>query len=257
MQTTPLTKATVNSNPHWCELKFEALFLYYLIFLHLLFRQLSLSFLHLLLSSAEIYDPSTGTWLSTSSMSIPRSNFTATLLTRGLVLIAGGDGADGSLLSSAELYDPSTRTWTNTGSMDSPRDGPATILLPDGRVLVAGTSGNPVSAAELYDPTKGTWSNTNAMNSVRYCYNLAATLLPNGLILVTGGEGTSGVLASADLYDLSTDTWYSTGSMSTPREWLTTTLLQNGTILATGGCKEGSIPLSSAELYTPPDLDVK
>jgi hypothetical protein len=57
------------------------------------------------------------TWIATGSMSVARQGyFTATLLTNGKVLVAGGsDGA--AALSSAELYDSITGTWTPTASM--------------------------------------------------------------------------------------------------------------------------------------------
>jgi hypothetical protein len=58
------------------------------------------------LSTAELYDPSTGTFAATGSMSTERENHTATSLSNGRVLIAGGSGSWGSggWLSSAELY---------------------------------------------------------------------------------------------------------------------------------------------------------
>ncbi len=58
------------------------------------------------LASAELYGPATGTWTATDAMSIGRDVFTATLLSNGKVLVAGGQHwDDGSWLSSAELYD--------------------------------------------------------------------------------------------------------------------------------------------------------
>src|SRR5258705_255831 len=56
------------------------------------------------LSSAELYDPATGSWSSTGSLSTAREFHTATLLPSGKVLVAGGFNCSGSL-SSAELYD--------------------------------------------------------------------------------------------------------------------------------------------------------
>src|SRR5258708_1786051 len=63
---------------------------------------------------------SSGTWSPTGSMSMARVNHTATLLTNGKVLVAGGV-SNGRALASAELYDPSTGTWSKTGSMKRAR----------------------------------------------------------------------------------------------------------------------------------------
>jgi choline dehydrogenase-like flavoprotein len=109
-----------------------------------------------ILSSAELYDPATGTWTNASSLTTNRAGHTATLLPNGTVLVAGGfnliNGC-GNLLSSAELYNPATGTWTATGSLTTARDGHTATLLPNGKVLVAvgnGLSGV-LSSAELYD----------------------------------------------------------------------------------------------------------
>ncbi len=63
---------------------------------------------------AELYDPAKGTWSVTGSMHEAREQFTATLLTNGEVLVAGGlneGGSNGNETSyaEAELYNPKTR----------------------------------------------------------------------------------------------------------------------------------------------------
>ncbi|CAF0848802.1 unnamed protein product [Adineta steineri] len=71
------------------------------------------------LNSAELYNPSTGTWTITGSMNAAaRSRHTASPFTNGLVLVAGGQANGATHLNSAELYNPSTGTWIITGNMN-------------------------------------------------------------------------------------------------------------------------------------------
>ena len=99
----------------------------------------------------------------------------------------------------------------------------------------------------------GTWSSAPNMPVGRGFHT--ATLLPNGKVLVVGGNQTFRALpASAELYDPGTRMWSSAGMLSTPRSLHTATLLKNGKVLIVGGSQVDSFSLgslASAELYDP------
>ena len=85
------------------------------------------------------------------------------------------------------------------------------------------------------------------MTTARFLHT--ATLLPNGQVLVTGGDDSHGILWYAELYDPATGLWTATGRMTTDRWYHTATLLPNGEVLAAGGYNFDSGTLGSAELY--------
>ena len=193
------------------------------------------------LASAELYDPSTGTFTATGNITTSR-NFgadTATLLADGRVLIAGGPVA-------AVLYDPGMGTFTAAGD-SATTVFPTATLLPDGRVLFAS-----FFTSQIYDPRTGKFSLTGPPTG----YELRATLLTTGKVLVTGGNDDPGPAADAEVYDPSAGTFTPTGNMTAFRANHTATLLSDGKALITGGTswsdgRDGYLTccLASAELY--------
>src|SRR5439155_14184199 len=90
---------------------------------------------------------------ATEPMVVPRRGHTATVLTNGTVLIAGGLNSNNAALASAEIYEPTNRTFTAAGEMAAARVGHTATLLGDGRVLVAGgQNARPLDSAEIFRP---------------------------------------------------------------------------------------------------------
>jgi hypothetical protein len=199
--------------------------------------------------TAELYDPTNGTWTLTGSLSYPTDYHTATLLPNGQVLVIGGQEiVPGGVSDQArtELYDPATGIWTPSVTMSSARVVATAALLPNGQVLVAG--GNELPTAELYDLANSAWTTTTAPITSRDASS--ATLLPTGLLLVAGGFDGTNSLATTELYNPFAQTWLATGPLNVARDSHTATLLPNGQVLVVGGY-DGTNLLESVELYDP------
>jgi large repetitive protein len=194
------------------------------------------------LKSAEIYDPTAGTFSAPVEMSTARDFHTATFLPSGKVLLAGGGG------SSAELYDPSSGTFTATGGMNVMRSSHTATLLNTGKVLIVGGDAltGALASAELYDPVTGKFTLTGSLTDARTSHT--ATLLNNGKVLVVGGSQQTSSLMTAELYDPASGTFSTAGSLGTPRTNHTATLLVTGKVLIAGGSTQGNA-LANAELY--------
>jgi N-acetylneuraminic acid mutarotase len=307
------------------------------------------------LSDAELYNPATGTWSPTASMVTARSGQTATLLSNGWVLVAGGG------TTSAEIYEPGRAIWVAPGAMGTARTDAAATLLPGGHVLMTGgdgPDGQPLASAEEFlagpgplvavtpasvafggqqvgtssgsktyqvtnvgtadlmasgvtvtgtDPSDyrastdctraavpagetctvsvrfaprvpglrtaavalsdnaplspqgpaitgygvgpNAWTPVGPMSSARE--DFSATLLPDGKVLMAGGQTDLNSLASAELYDPVTRSFSATGSLNDARAFPAATLLRNGQVLIAGGLATSEAVLSSAELYNP------
>ena len=162
------------------------------------------------IATAEVYDPATNAWARVAPMSVVRSDATATLLSDGSVLVAGGfsyprqegDEVRPGMQQTAEVFDPVSGHWRATGSMATPRELFSATRLPDGSVLAAGgCDGFRFTAtAERYDPTARVWRAAGSMGDVR-C-NHDAVLTDEATVAIPGQP-----LAPVEIYDPATNRW--------------------------------------------------
>lgn len=207
-------------------------------------------------NNIDLYDPATNTWSAIDTMTEGRAEHTASLLSNGKVMVAGGYNNSTGRLSSAELYDPDSDTWSAVNDMAYGSYDHTATVLPDGKVLIVGGQGNEITAlgrTELFDPDTGSWTGAAPLHANRMVHT--ATLLPDGRLLVTGGYDGGSELTSAELYDPASNTWSESGVFSVGRGGHTASLLPDGRVFIVGG-DGASFPtsaLSSTEIFQPAD----
>ncbi|HRI64728.1 MAG TPA: kelch repeat-containing protein [Polyangium sp.] len=228
----------------------------------------------------ELFDSSSNTWTATDTTNAPIgvARATATLLNDGQVLIVGGystklDGSYDKAETTVYLYNPTSGTWTNSLALPAEFAGAighSATLLTDESVLIVGgfdtcpTGTTPVPAnaqAARFIPKTMTWESADPLELPRAFHS--ATLLPNGLVVLTGGGGSisdscmnpswGSVYTSTLIYEQSRkvgEQWTYAGTMTEARTGHQAVLLDGGRLLVAGGLRDNfGNALSSAEVF--------
>src|SRR5206468_1722636 len=134
---------------------------------------------------------------------------TATMLSDGTILVAGGYYRGTAATASAEIYDPNTGSWTAVGNLVTARSVHTASLLNGDRVLLAGGNAggccSGITAAELYDPASRTWQVVQPMSAQRREHS-AAVIQGGAAALISGGytccSDPGPTFANAEVFDL-------------------------------------------------------
>ena len=196
------------------------------------------------------------------------SNRTATSLSDGGALLTGGIvGATNPVSGSADRYVSVDEKWHAVGQMIHVRAGHTATLLRDGRVLIAGGLSccqvpNPspefyASTAEIYDPATDAFTPAGSMSSARG--NHAAALLPDGRVLISGGDGNDPAAPplGTEIFDPASGQFSSAGDLQAARDSHSALTLTDGRILVIGGevppelAGRVGVGVSATEIFDP------
>lgn len=191
---------------------------------------------------------------TTGSLRYARAAHATARLVDGRVLVIGGVPPDAPAPSpspspspagpsATEIFDPASGSFSFGAPLaaDPYRARPVAVTLRDGRVLVAGgttlgrggTGGPATRDTELWSPSTERFVPAAPLGSARGHHS--AILLDDGRVLVAGGFGDAGPLASAEIFDPVTARWTSAGQMSIARSFAALARLPDGRVLIVGG----------------------
>ena len=173
------------------------------------------------------------------------------LLTAGVSYGVGGSGEPVEFVTrECEVYDPAAGRWEPVGDLTVPhmhtdRSGQSLVALADGGALMVSGSGlgaeQSTEVVERWTSATGAWSIKKPLTESRDVHT--TTLLPDGSVLVIGGEGPGGPRSDCYTYDLDTDSWSSADSLTRPRLGHVALTLSDGRVLVIDGAGDGSCEL--------------
>lgn len=197
-------------------------------------------------ASPQVYIPAWNTH-TIRSLNAPRTGHTATLLSPGKVLIAGGDG-----IGSAEIYDSVRGVSRIVSNLLHPRQGHTANLLPNGKVLLFGGNDD-VAEAELFNSFDNSLTTTGKSTLSPIYVGHQATTLSSGKVLITGGtklHPTDTKLSTrAELYDPQAGVFQELPPMKHARVGHVAALLDNGDVLLEGGVQGPGAAQAQAEVF--------
>ena len=184
-----------------------------------------------------------------------RAVHTATALSDGSVLVAGGCVDDGCSTATASTVLVGPNGMPSGGAaMSVPRDAHSATLLADGTVLVAGgypgESRAPLGALERWRPGPASWQPAGSLRTPRGGH--AAAVLGDGRVLLAGGAtARAAATRSTELVDSGTGRVTAGPDLPAAVDAPAAAALPDGSVLLSGGRLPDGRPSAHAVLVRP------
>ena len=190
---------------------------------------------------AERYDPTTNTWETLVSMSVPRHGVACTVL-NGKLYAIGGVG-----LSSVEIYDPTSESWSTGPALPSEVNHGTAITVNSKIYLVGGRNASEQSLNQVlcFDPSTIQWTNKVNMPTNRDGGRLV--WFENRIWAIGGRDG--GSINKVESYDPSSNIWQSEQSLTIASNWHVA-WVANSKIYVCGGYNDSN-RLNTVVVYNP------
>ena len=221
------------------------------------------------LSSCEILDIETGSWMEAPAMRNERMRHTADLLENGSVLVAGGfagkghpslfghfNGSGNHSLSTCEILHPGSNEWTSFPPLITGRFWHASIMHPElGLIVLGGSNATHGTLSSCERLGENGWEKFPELPQplVRFAY----CVLEDGDILVAGGHEGIKKISTDRCYrfDIDSFEWIEAPSMIHARGYPGFLKLEDGRFVVSGGFSEPGQPDRSDSEYFDPEIN--
>lgn len=166
------------------------------------------------LNTGGLYDPSTDTWIPTSTVDAPTARHSHTAVWTGSEMIIWGGNSTSSLLDTGGRYNPSTDSWIATPTSGAPtaRWNHTAVWTGSKMVVWGGNDGSMQNTGGRYDPSGNTWIATSTAGAPSAREYHTAVWTGSRMIIWGGAFGVN----TGGRYDESADSWIPTSTVSAP-----------------------------------------
>jgi N-acetylneuraminic acid mutarotase len=209
-----------------------------------------------LLNTGGTYNPSTDTWLATSTANAPVRRFAHTAVWSGSEMTVWGGSDRTNYLHTGARYDPNTDTWMPTGVANAPpgRIAHTAVWTGDDMIVWGGVDEtfNDTNTGGRYNPTEDSWMPTSTMNapSARDSHTAVWT---GSEMIIWGGVFCCPAMDfnTGGRYGVGNDSWIATSTADAPlARWAHTAVWTGREMIVWGGYNDpGNVFLNTGARY--------
>ena len=196
-------------------------------------------------------------WSVAGELARARAYARAIVVETGEILIVGGLDAkdDRVTIGTTELFDPRTKRSTVLPQRVLGRVNHQLTTAWGGRVIATGGTEwveghwSSVAKVDVYLPWPRQW--LHGANMIQPRSDHGATALPDGRVLVTGGNYQARLLRSSEIYDAQRDVWTPVEPLPRARTQFTMATLPDGSVLVAGGFQADGQMTRTTLIYEP------
>ncbi len=200
------------------------------------------------------YNPSTDTWVATTTTGAPDGRQSHTAVWTGSEMIVWG-GLSGQPRGDGSRYNPNTDSWTKTRptNVHPARYGHTAVWTGSEMIVWGGTDGSGITyfnTGGRYNPISDTWRATTTTGAP--AARSSHTAIWSGAdMIVWGGGNTDGLFKTGGRYDPGTDAWTGTSTVNAPSARASHAAVWTGSEMIVWGGAFGIHNLNTGGRYNP------